>query len=280
MSRPPSSAGYAKSTYASSSHGHGHTPSSPYAFCNSFWGPGDAGVPVLLGKMKGSIKTMEELRTFWRERAIVEEDYAKRLSKLARSFSGGGMGRGEGGDLRTTLDTLILETANQAKHHTRLAHTLTTELEAKTGVFLTDLNGFKKSTISPIEKDWKAKMQQLEHVRRAKDKYEQDMVKINGYTAQSTLVHGRELDKVTLKLERARQSVGDTRREYEGFSKVYAEKVGLLQSVFNILTLSRQRNSNLTGNRFATRAKTWNRKEESLQRTCYGRMRMWSVQCV
>ncbi|KAF9029105.1 hypothetical protein BDZ89DRAFT_986209 [Hymenopellis radicata] len=230
MSRPPSSAGYAKSTYASSSHGHGHPPSSPYAFCNSFWGPGDAGVPVLLGKMKGSIKTMDELRTFWRERAIVEEDYAKRLSKLARSFSGGGMGRGEGGDLRTTLDTLILETANQAKHHTRLAHTLTAELEAKTSVFLTDLNGFKKSTISPIEKDWKAKMQQLEHVRRAKDKYEQDMVKINAYTAQSTIVQGRDLDKVTLKLERARQSVVDTRREYEGFSKAYAEKAKEFES--------------------------------------------------
>ena len=37
-------------------------------FCNAFWGPNDAGVDVLLARMRGAARTMEELRNFWKER--------------------------------------------------------------------------------------------------------------------------------------------------------------------------------------------------------------------
>jgi hypothetical protein len=70
-------------------------------FCNAFWGPSDAGVDVLFARMRGAARTMEELRNFWKERyltstrlkstltdssirALIEEDYAKRLGKLAK----------------------------------------------------------------------------------------------------------------------------------------------------------------------------------------------------
>lgn len=37
-------------------------------FCNAFWGLGDGGVEVLFARMRGAMRTMEELRAFWKER--------------------------------------------------------------------------------------------------------------------------------------------------------------------------------------------------------------------
>lgn len=59
------------------------------AFCNSFWGnreePGlDRGYEALMGRVKNAGKMLEDFRAFFKERAAIEEDYAKRLAKLAR----------------------------------------------------------------------------------------------------------------------------------------------------------------------------------------------------
>ncbi|KAI0359513.1 hypothetical protein OH77DRAFT_1032616 [Trametes cingulata] len=53
-------------------------------FCNAFWGLGDGGVEVLFARMRGAMRTMEELKNFWKERAAIEEQYAKRLAGLAK----------------------------------------------------------------------------------------------------------------------------------------------------------------------------------------------------
>jgi hypothetical protein len=74
-------------------------------FCNAFWGVNDPGVDVLFARMRGASRTMEELRVFWKERyrpshsfvlhrsrssihlrhrATIEEEYAKKLAKLAK----------------------------------------------------------------------------------------------------------------------------------------------------------------------------------------------------
>lgn len=57
-------------------------------FCNAFWGAGDAGVDVLFARMRGAARSVEEVRVFWKERAAIEEEYAKRLSKLAKTALG------------------------------------------------------------------------------------------------------------------------------------------------------------------------------------------------
>ncbi|TFY73728.1 hypothetical protein EWM64_g10286, partial [Hericium alpestre] len=71
-------------------------------FCNAFWGLADGGVDVLFARMRGAARTMDELKGFWKERAQIEEDYAKRLGKLAKLTAG----RDEIGELRNSLDTL------------------------------------------------------------------------------------------------------------------------------------------------------------------------------
>jgi hypothetical protein len=43
-------------------------------FCNSFWGQGDRGYEVVMARLRGSGRTMDELRIFWKERYVVTRD--------------------------------------------------------------------------------------------------------------------------------------------------------------------------------------------------------------
>lgn len=49
---------------------------------------------------------------------------------------------------------------------------------------------------------------------QAREKYKTDCVNINLYTAQSTLVQGRDLDKIHSRLDKAKQTVVQNEREY------------------------------------------------------------------
>jgi hypothetical protein len=82
-------------------------------FCNAFWGEGDAGYEVISARLRASSRTVDDLKTFWKERfvvlscgmlmtghwrrstwhrtnyrAAIEDDYAKRLAKLAKQTLG------------------------------------------------------------------------------------------------------------------------------------------------------------------------------------------------
>jgi hypothetical protein len=37
-------------------------------FCNSFWGQGDKGYEVIMARLRGAGRTVDELKTFWKER--------------------------------------------------------------------------------------------------------------------------------------------------------------------------------------------------------------------
>ncbi|KAG6847942.1 hypothetical protein H0H93_004710, partial [Arthromyces matolae] len=191
-------------------------------FCNAFWGAGDGGVDVLFARMRGATRTIEELRNFWKERAAIEEDYAKRLAKLAKTS----LGRDEIGELRNSLDTIRLETDKQGGYHATLASQIRTELENTTASFHARQLHHKKTFQAGIEKEFKNKQAQEAHVNKSREKYEQDCVRINSYTAQSSLVQGKDLEKVQLKLERAQQTVQTNEREFSNFARILQETVG------------------------------------------------------
>ncbi|KAG5641575.1 hypothetical protein DXG03_004701 [Asterophora parasitica] len=190
-------------------------------FCNAFWGIADGGVDVLLARMRGAMRTMEELRNFWKERAAIEDDYAKRLAKLAKST----LGRDEIGEMRNSLDTIRLETEQQAGYHSTLAGQIRTELEDKTGIIHQRQVDHKKRFQSIIEKEFKNKQAQEAHVNKAREKYEQDCVRINSYTAQASLVQGKDLEKINLKLERAQTTVQANERDFANFAKALQDTV-------------------------------------------------------
>lgn len=190
-------------------------------FCNAFWGLGDGGVDVLFARMRGASRTMEELKNFWKERAAIEEEYAKRLAKLAKMP----IGKDEIGELRNSIDTLRLETDKQAGGHMQLAQQLRTEIEGSVSAFAARQQQHKKVYQVAIEKEFRTKQTREQHASKAREKYESDCVRINSYTAQSTLVQGKDLEKIHMKLERAQQTVQVNENDYAQFTRVLQETV-------------------------------------------------------
>ncbi|PPQ82339.1 hypothetical protein CVT24_002318 [Panaeolus cyanescens] len=190
-------------------------------FCNSFWGVGDGGVDVLLARMRGAARTMEELRAFWKERAAIEEDYAKRLGKLSKMV----LGRDEIGDLRKSLDTVRYETECQAAAHLDLAQKIHAELDVPTSRFHQRQVEYKKTKQTEIQQKFKNKQIQEGHVNKAREKYEQDCLRINSFTAQASLVQGKDLEKINLKLERTQQTVRTNERDFAHCAQALAGTV-------------------------------------------------------
>ncbi|KAK7039169.1 formin-binding protein [Paramarasmius palmivorus] len=213
--RQPSTTSLSK--YYRSSKTNGSTSTSD--FCNNFWGPNDAGVDVLFARMRGAIRTMDELKNFWKERASIEEDYAKRLARLSKVT----LGRDEVGELRTSLDTILLETERQSTFHSTLHNQIKNDLEAQVALFCSKQAHHKKVYTSTIEKQFKQKQTQESYVSKAREKYEQDCMRINSYTAQSTLVQGRDLEKIHYKLERAQQTVQANERDFANFARAFKD---------------------------------------------------------
>ncbi|EMD32962.1 hypothetical protein CERSUDRAFT_118390 [Gelatoporia subvermispora B] len=190
-------------------------------FCNAFWGFGDAGVDVLFARMRGAMRTMDELRNFWKERAMIEEQYAKRLASLAK-FT---LGRDEIGEMRASFEVLRQETEKQAAFHNQVAQQIKADLEGQTTAFLNKQQQHKKTFQAAIEKEFRTKQTQESYVNKAREKYETDCMRINALTAQATLMQGKDLEKNQIKLDRAQQTVQANERDFANFSRALQDTV-------------------------------------------------------
>lgn len=74
--------------------------------------------------MKDTKSTNEEIRQFYHQRAIIEEEYASKLLDLAKRP----LAVAELGSLQTSLDMLANETKNIAKSHDSIAQQLKSDL--------------------------------------------------------------------------------------------------------------------------------------------------------
>ncbi|KAF7350895.1 SH3-domain-containing protein [Mycena sanguinolenta] len=184
-------------------------------FCNSFWGVGDAGVNILFARMRGATRTTDELRNFWKERAVIEEEYSNRLLNLAKAT----LGKDEIGELRNSLDTLRLETEKQGTTHLQLASQIRTELEVQTTALLNKQIAHRKNLQTPLEKRFKVKQTQESYVLKAREKYESDCLRIASYTQQIAVNPGKDVERLQLKLRRAQQTVQANEKDFASFTK-------------------------------------------------------------
>ncbi|OAV92284.1 hypothetical protein PTTG_03944 [Puccinia triticina 1-1 BBBD Race 1] len=202
-----------------------HIPPDPYSFCNSFWG--EYGYDALQNKNRHSSKLLEELRLWYKERAAIEEDYAKRLTKLTKnplfefhsSSNNSTNNELEVGGIRRALETVRDTTRQSAHSHLELAGTIRTALEKKLAEFVTRREGLKKNPQAAIERLHKKKSELVELTEKSRKKYEANAIAVNGLSAQTHLVQGRDYDKVTAKLEKAQQNVQMDEREYRSHVK-------------------------------------------------------------
>ncbi|GFZ46382.1 hypothetical protein JCM24511_04629 [Saitozyma sp. JCM 24511] len=188
-------------------------------FCNAFWGQNERGYDVVMARLRGAGRTVDELRTFWKERAAIEEDYAKRLSKLAKTS----LGKDEIGDLKSSLENVLTETAQQASYHLSLSNELRTSVEAPTTEFSARLSNLKKGLQASVEKSYRNKGLQEGHVAKAKERYESDCLKLNSYTANQALTQGKEAEKLQMKLQKVRQTIGQNEQEFRQFVGIFQE---------------------------------------------------------
>lgn len=201
----------------------------PYSFCNSFWG--DYGYDTLQTKTKQSSKMLEDLRSWYKERASIEEDYARRMTKLTKNplfeiYPHNHHSTDlEVGGMKKALETVRDTTRQSAHSHLELAGTIRTALEKKVSEFINRREGLKKNPQAAIERLHKKKSELIELTEKSRKKYEADAIAVNGLSAQTHLVQGRDYDKVTAKLDRAQQNVQMDEREYRSHVKNLKETI-------------------------------------------------------
>ncbi|EXJ83024.1 hypothetical protein A1O3_06841 [Capronia epimyces CBS 606.96] len=189
---------------------------------NNFWGRDDAGVDPLLSRMQNAKTTCDELKAFYNARAALEEDYAKKLLNLSRKP----LGSVEQGTLRASLDVARGETESMGKQHALIAQQMRSELEEPLAAFAGGMKERRKIIQNGIERLLKIKQTQTAHVNKARDKYEQDCLRIKGYLAQGHMVMGQEERKNKAKLEKTQINMASNSNEYEAAVKVLEETIG------------------------------------------------------
>ena len=115
-----------------------------------------------------------------RSRAAIEEEYAKKLAKLAKAP----LGKDEIGDLAASLQNVQSETANQASYHLSLATELRQNVEQPTAEFVARLANLKKGLQASVEKSYKNKGLQEGHVLKVR----------RGWPRHSLLISRRRTD--------------------------------------------------------------------------------------
>jgi hypothetical protein len=124
------------------------------SFEESFWGDQDKGFEVLVGRMKQGKHICEEIVTLLKERASIEEEYSKKLGRLAKSF----IVKEELGSLRDALEVLKSETEKSSRIHQDHAVDLRNKLEKPLQEFITSQTAIRKDVFwsyHSTKKSWK-----------------------------------------------------------------------------------------------------------------------------
>lgn len=176
----------------------------------------------MLERMHNAKVTSDELKSFYAARSAIEEEYSRKLLNLARKP----LGSSESGTLRMSCDVIRAEVESMGKAHQSVAQQMKTELEEPLAAFAGGMKERRKIVQNGIEKLLKMKMQQTAAVNKARDRYENDCLKIKGFLAQAHMVMGQEERKNKAKLEKTQIQLSDTERDYEAAVKILEETTG------------------------------------------------------
>ncbi|KAJ3326517.1 hypothetical protein HDU76_012862 [Blyttiomyces sp. JEL0837] len=179
-------------------------------FATSFWGEGDRGLEVLMNRMRAGKHVSEEVHALLKERASIEEDYGKRLAKLAKTFST----REEIGTTKDALDVVRVELESSARAHLDVANEIRGQLEKPLAEFLANQSGIRKNHNAVVEKHLKLKSSMMSTVLKQKDKYEKYCNEVNQLMQTKPGLQPKEMEKVKAKLEKAQSNARSSDLEY------------------------------------------------------------------
>jgi hypothetical protein len=117
------------------------------------------------------------------------------------------------------LDILRIETEKQAENHLELANQIRVDLEAHTAEFHSKQVSHRRSIQAPLERKFKEKQAQESYVKKSREKYEGDLMRIEAYNKQASYMQGMDLARVQQKLNRTKQTIQGNERDYAKFTK-------------------------------------------------------------
>ncbi|KAG6810949.1 hypothetical protein H0H92_009652 [Tricholoma furcatifolium] len=140
--------------------------------------------------MQAAMRTTDQLKQFWNERALIEEQYAARLATLAKFAVGGD----EIGELRNSLDGLLLETEKQAALHAGLASSIRSLGETATSNMYTKQVTHKRVRQHRVENLFQVKQAHEKKVAKAQKKTAEDNLEVQSGIQQCADVQATELE--------------------------------------------------------------------------------------
>ncbi|KAI1297777.1 Proline-serine-threonine phosphatase-interacting protein 2 [Mortierella claussenii] len=167
-------------------------------FAQNFWGKDDAGYSALTARMRHAKLTCQEILDMFQARAALEEEYGKKLLKLSKSP----LGKDELGSLRDSLDVVKYEIEATGKSHIELAGKMRDQLETALAEFNNAQKDKRKTHQASIDRTFRNKQLYLQQLVKAKEKYDAECIRTKGLSAAKMNLVGKELDKVSLKIEK------------------------------------------------------------------------------
>ncbi|KAF9304720.1 Proline-serine-threonine phosphatase-interacting protein 2 [Mortierella antarctica] len=164
----------------------------------SMSGKDDAGYSALTTRMRHAKLTCQEILGMFQARAALEEEYGKKLLKLSKAP----LGKDELGSLRDSLDVVRYEIEATGKSHIELASKMRDQLENALADFNNSQKDKRKLHQVSIDRTFRNKQLYLQQLVKAKEKYDAECIRTKGLSAAKMNLVGKELDKVSLKMEK------------------------------------------------------------------------------
>ncbi|KAJ1975552.1 formin-binding protein [Dimargaris xerosporica] len=179
---------------------------------NLLQGKDDRGVTVLMNRLRNAKQTCQDLQNMFNARATIEEEFGKKLLKLARTP----LGKHEIGTLKDSLDIVRSELEISAKAHIDLAHQIKVELENTMVDFVNKQRERRKKQTSVIEKSSRNRSMVRSQLVKAKDRYRSEVSKASGL--EQTILgmqHVRDTERLRGRLDKTQQATRQADEDYQ-----------------------------------------------------------------
>ncbi|TPX48106.1 hypothetical protein SeLEV6574_g02234 [Synchytrium endobioticum] len=180
------------------------------SFETSFWGDADKGLDQLMSRMRAGKHVGEDLALMLKDRASIEEDYGKKLAKLAKTFSP----KEEIGSLRESLDVIQKELEATARVHLDLASAIKVQLERPLNDLVNSQSTIRKGQNSIVERALKTKTAASIQCQRAKERYEARCTELSALKFSQGSTKPDQLDKTRAKIEKTQSAVNQADGDY------------------------------------------------------------------
>ncbi|KAG0181994.1 hypothetical protein DFQ29_006253 [Apophysomyces sp. BC1021] len=152
-------------------------------FADHFWESNDRnGIVMLVERMRDAKLLCEVLKQVYEARASLEEEYAKKLTKISETVK---FPDSESGQLGASLECIRQQFRETADHHLQLSYGIKSQLANPLGDLLHKQRRLRKELQNDVQVLYKSRQLQTYCVLLARDKYNAECTKANNLIQKS-----------------------------------------------------------------------------------------------